>query len=165
MMRNEGKRFTEYECAIMFRRFKEEFGYSQVQIADKFKKSPAFVSKCLSLLDLPKYLQDQIISGTLSTKAAREIGNSYETPGAQVRAAKRAVAEAQEQGKSTATNKEVGGSLKDMREAKAISEALRKVWAYMDGENLVDIDRLATLLDQRGSLHRAMREYKKGGAK
>lgn len=87
MMRNEGKRFTEYECAIMFRRFKEEFGYSQVQIADKFKKSPAFVSKCLSLLDLPKYLQDQIISGTLSTKAAREIGNSYETPGAQVRAA------------------------------------------------------------------------------
>lgn len=37
MMRNEGKRFTEYECAIMFRRFKEEFGYSQVEIADKFK--------------------------------------------------------------------------------------------------------------------------------
>lgn len=42
MMRNEGKKFTEYECAIMFRRFKEEFGYSQVEIADKFKKSPAF---------------------------------------------------------------------------------------------------------------------------
>lgn len=59
----------------------------------------------------------------------------------------------------------VGGSLRDMREAKAISEALRKVWAYMDGENLVDVDRLATLLDQRGSLHKAMREYKKGGAK
>lgn len=31
MMRNEGKKFTEYECAIMFRRFKEEFGYSQVR--------------------------------------------------------------------------------------------------------------------------------------
>lgn len=54
MMRNEGKKFTEYECAIMFRRFKEEFGYSQVEIADKFKKSPAFISKCLSLLDLPR---------------------------------------------------------------------------------------------------------------
>ena len=45
MMRNEGKKFTEYECAIMFQRFKDEFGYSQVQIAEKFKKSPAFISK------------------------------------------------------------------------------------------------------------------------
>ena len=51
MMRNEGKRFTEYECALMFQRFKEEFGYTQVEIADKFKKSPAYISKCLSLLE------------------------------------------------------------------------------------------------------------------
>ena len=28
MMRNEGKRFTEYECALMFQRFKEEYGYT-----------------------------------------------------------------------------------------------------------------------------------------
>lgn len=165
MMRNEGKRFTEYECAIMFRRFKEEFGYSQVQIADKFKKSPAFVSKCLALLTMPQYLQDQIIEGSLSVKAAREISTSYQTPNAQVKAAKKAVAEAQEQGKTTATNKEVGGSLKDQKEAKAISEALKKVWAYMDGEKMVDIDLVARLLDQKGSLHKAMREYKKGGAK
>lgn len=27
MMRNEGKRFSEIECGIMFKRFKEEFGY------------------------------------------------------------------------------------------------------------------------------------------
>lgn len=165
MMRNEGKRFTEYECAIMFRRFKEEFHYTQVEIADKFKKSPAFVSKCLSLLDLPQYLQDQIIAGTLSVKAAREIANSYETPNAQVKAAKKAVSEAQEQGKATATNKEVGGSLKEQREAKMVSDALKKVWAYMDGEKMVDIDQVARLLDQKGSLRKAMREYKKGGAK
>lgn len=49
MMRNEGKRFSELECAIMFRRFKEEFGYSQVEIAEKFKNRPhlsASASRC-----------------------------------------------------------------------------------------------------------------------
>ena len=152
MMRNEGKRFTEYECALMFRRFKEEFGYSQVEIADKFKKSPAFVSKCLSLL----------VRGELTAKAAREIASSYETPKEQVKAAKSAVDSALKQGKAVATNKEVLGNLKDSREAKSISEALRKVWAYLDGgSTLVDIDALAKLLDKTESLSQAMREYKK----
>lgn len=145
MMRNEGKKFTEYECAIMFRRFKEEFGYSQVEIADKFKKSPAFISKCLSLLDLPPYIQERIMKGELSVKAA--------------------VDNAKENGRVTATNKEVLNSLKDSKEAKAIAEALRKVWAYLDGEVIVDVDKLARLLDKTESLSQAMREYKKGGIK
>ena len=76
-MRNEGKKFTEYECAIMFRRFKEEFGYSQAEIADQFKKSPAFISKCLSLLDLPPYIPERIMKGELSVKAAKEIAANY----------------------------------------------------------------------------------------
>ncbi len=164
MMRNEGKRFTEYECAIMFRRFKEEFGYSQVEIANKFKKSPAFISKCLSLLDLPEYIQEKVVNGELSAKAAREIASNYDTPKAQVKAAKMAVDSAEKQGKTVATNKEVQGHLKDTKEAKAVSEALRKVWAYLDGgSSMIDIDRLATILDRTGSLSQAMREYKKGG--
>ena len=162
MMRNEGKRFTEYECALIFRRFKEEFGYSQVEIADKFKKSPAFISKCLSLLDLPPYIQEKIVRGELSAKAAMEIASSYDTPKEQVKAAKSAVDSALKQGKAVATNKEVLGNMKDSREAKSISEALRKVWAYLDGgSTLVDIDALAKLLDKTESLSQAMREYKK----
>lgn len=165
MMRNEGKKFTEYECALMFNKFKKEFGYSQVEIADKFKKSPAFISKCLSLLDLPKEIQDKIVKGDLSVKAAREISNSYEDDKEQVKAARKAVKSAQESGRSTATNKEVLKHLQVSREAKAVSEALRKVWAYMDGETTVDIDRLAKLLDRTENLTQAMREYKKGGNK
>lgn len=161
MMRNEGKRFTEYECAIMFRRFKEEFGYSQIEIAEKFKKSPAFISKCLSLLDLPDYLQQKIIKGELSVKAAKEITNSYDSEQDQVRAAKSAVRTAKANGRATATNKEVFGSLKDEKEAKAISDALRSVWAYLDGESVVDVDKLIKLLDKHSNLHVAMREYKK----
>lgn len=161
MMRNEGKRFTEYECAIMFRRFKEEFGYSQIEIADKFKKSPAFISKCLSLLDLPPYIQEKIVNGELSVKAAKEIAANYGSEKEQVKAAKSAVKTAQEQGKTTATNKEVLNSLRDAKEAKAVAEALRKVWAYMDGEVVVDVDKLATLLEKTESLSQAIKEYKK----
>lgn len=165
MMRNEGKKFTEYECAIMFRRFKEEFGYSQVEIADKFKKSPAFISKCLSLLDLPPYIQERIMKGELSVKAAKEIAANYGSEKEQVKAAKSAVDNAKENGRVTATNKEVLNSLKDSKEAKAIAEALRKVGAYLDGEVIVDVDKLARLLDKTESLSQAMREYKKGGIK
>lgn len=161
MMRNEGKRFSELECAIMFRRFKEEFGYSQVEIAEKFKKSPAFISKCLSLLDLPQYLQDKIATGELSAMAAREISNSYTHESDQVRAAKTALRTAKANGRATATNKEVQNSLKEAKQAKAIADALRNVWAYLDGEKMIDVDKLITLLDSTNSLHSAMKEYKK----
>lgn len=161
MMRNEGKRFSELECAIMFRRFKEEFGYSQVEIAEKFKKSPAFISKCLSLLDLPQYLQDKIATGELSAMAAREISNSYTHESDQVRAAKTALRTAKANGRATATNKEVQSSLKEAKQAKTIADALRSIWAYLDGEKEVNVDRLITLLDSTNSLHSAMKEYKK----
>ena len=39
MMRNEGKNFTEYESAIMFQRFRDKFGYTQSEIAQKFGKN------------------------------------------------------------------------------------------------------------------------------
>lgn len=160
MMRNEGKKFTELECAIMFRRFKEEFGYSQVEIAEKFKKSPAFISKCLSLLDLPKYIQDKIASGELSAKAARELAGAYMDASEQVRAAKTAIRTAKANGRSTATSKEVQHSLKDTKQAQSIADALRCVWAYMDGVPDLDVNRLISLLEKHGSLHSAMKEYK-----
>ena len=62
---------------------------------------------------------------------------------------------------TTATNKEVQSALKDSKQAKAIADALRSVWAYLDGEKTVDVDRLITLLDSTSSLHSAMKEYKK----
>lgn len=166
MMRNEGKKFTEYECAIMFKRFKDDFHYTQVEIADKFKKSTAFVSKCLSLLELPKEIQDKIVAGELSVKAAKEIADSYGSEKEQVRAARDAVKQAHEQGRTTATNKEVLNALKESKEAREIADNLRKIWAYMDwantksGPTLVDVDELIRLLDKHKNFHQAMREYK-----
>lgn len=161
MMRNEGKRFSEYECGIMFKRFKDEFGYTQVEIAEKFRKSPAFISKCLSLMDLPKEIQERIINNQISAKAAKDIVASHETETEQVKAAKEAVEIAQKQGKKTATNKEINIYQKDAKEASVIAESLRKVWAYMDGVETVNIIQLADLLDEKGSLRQAMIHLKK----
>lgn len=161
MMRNEGKKFTEYECAIMFRRFKEEFGYSQVEIADKFKKSPAFVSKCLSLMDLPIEIQERIINKQISASAAKDIVANYDTEEEQVNATRKAVELAEKQGKRTVTNKEINAVQKEAKEAKEIAQALRKVWAYLDGGVMVDVDKLAILLDKTESLSNAMKQYKK----
>lgn len=160
MMRNDGKKFTELECAVMYRRFKEEFGYTQVQVADIFKKSPAFVSKCLSLLDLPQYLQDKIACGELSAKAAREIATSYSDSHDQVRAAKSAVRTAKSNGRATATNKEVQRALKDAKQGRVIADALRSIAAYLDGVPTIEVDRLIKSLDRCGTLHAAMKEYK-----
>jgi stage 0 sporulation protein J len=161
MMRNEGKKFTEYECAIMFRRFKEEFGYSQVEIAEKFKKSPAFVSKCLSLMDLPIEIQERIINKQISASAAKDIVANYDTEEEQVNATRKAVELAEKQGKRTVTNKEINAVQKEAKEAKEIAQALRKVWAYLDGGVMVDVDKLAILLDKTESLSNAMKQYKK----
>ena len=60
MMRNEGKNFTEYESAIIFQRFREKFGYTQSEIAQKFGKSITFIGRCLSLLDLAPEIQEKI---------------------------------------------------------------------------------------------------------
>jgi ParB family chromosome partitioning protein len=136
-------------------------GGTKYKIADKFKKSPAYISKCLSLLDLPKELQERIMRNELSITAAREIASSYETESDQVKAAQNAVKAAKEQGRDTATNREVTAHLKESKEAKAVADALRSVWAYLDGERMVDVDRLITLLDKEQSLYQAMKQYKK----
>lgn len=68
---------------------------------------------------------------------------------------------AEKQGKRTVTNKEINAVQKEAKEAKEIAQALRKVWAYLDGGVMVDVDKLAILLDKTESLSNAMKQYKK----
>lgn len=120
MMRNEGKNFTEYECAIMFQRFKDQYGYTQAEIAAKFGKSGAFISRCLSLMELAPEIQKKMEVGEISTKAVREIAALHKgDERAQVKAVKDAVANAKEKGKKTATGKNIG---KELQEQKAVNK-------------------------------------------
>lgn len=112
-------------------------------------------------MDLPQDIQDRIIANQISAKAARDIVSNYDTEQEQVKAAKDAVNIAQSQGKNTATNKEINAYQKDAKEAKEIAQALRTVWAYLDGKDTVNVIQLAQLLDKTENLSQAMRQYKK----
>lgn len=140
MMRNEGKNFTEYECAIMFHRFKEAFGYSQTEIAAKFGKSPTFVSRCLSLMELAPEIQQRLESGEISTNAVREIvGQNKENEAAQVEAVNAAVSQAKASGKRTADNNDVPARVKLLKAIKKASLAFKQAVALRNelGDDVV----------------------------
>lgn len=140
MMRNEGKNFTEYECAIMFHRFKEAFGYSQSEIAAKFGKSPTFVSRCLSLMELAPEIQQRLESGEISTNAVREIvGQNKENEAAQVEAVNAAVNQAKASGKRTADNNDVPAHVKLLKAIKKANLAFKQAVALRNelGDDIV----------------------------
>lgn len=140
MMRNEGKNFTEYECAIMFHRFKEAFGYSQTEIAAKFGKSPTFVSRCLSLMELAPEIQQKLESGEISTNAVREIvGQNKDNEAAQVEAVNAAVSQAKASGKRTADNNDVPAHVKLLKAIKKASLAFKQAVALRNelGDDVV----------------------------
>lgn len=152
------RRLTEYENALVFRANKEK-GLSQVEIATMHNKSTAFVSKCLSLLDLPDEIQVMIQNGEIAVKAAKEITVFYTTEKAQVKAARAAVTRAREQGRDLATNKEVMDALKDQTDAKQISEHLRFLVDKI-GSETINVLELAKILDETKSVKKTIRKFK-----
>lgn len=131
-MRNEGKNFTEYECAIMFNRFRD-FGYTQTEIAAKFGKSPTFVCRCLSLMELAPEIQQSLERGEISTNAVREIvGQNKENEAAQVAAVNAAVSKAKATGKHTANNNDVPTHVKLLKAIKKASLAFKQAMALRE---------------------------------
>ena len=129
------------------------------EIAEKFKKSPAYVSKCLSLLDMPPALQQKIVKGEISVMAAKEIVKSYSTEDEQIKAAKAAIKDAKSQGKATASNKEVSQHLKDTKEVGNMIGTIYKLQAYLNGEDQIQLSVLLKQLQHSATLSQAIRQY------
>lgn len=139
LMRNEGKQFTEIELANLFYRFKCQFGYTQTEIADKFGKKASFVSRCLSLLDLPAEIIAKIESGEISADAARSIvSQNKDNEQSQVEAVSNAVKEAKAKGKKTATAKDVAANIQAANLITKVRKDIRKIATILseqlDGE-------------------------------
>lgn len=133
MMRNEGKNFIPIECAILFNMFKEKYGYTQNEIAEKFGKKASFVSNCLSLLDLNPEIQQKMLNGEISTDAVKNIvSNHKDDEKAQLAAVENTIKEAKAKGKKTATTKDVASTM----QAATLIAKMRK-----------DMVKLATILD------------------
>jgi len=162
MMRNEGKNFTEYECAIMFLRFKENFGYTQAEIASKFKKSTAFVSRCLSLMELAPEIQEKLGNNEISVKAVRDIvANVGEDENKQVEAVNTAVESAKQRGEKTATNRDVDADVKVRKDAQKVKKVLQNVWATMEAAgsevDYIKLPDLIAALEEKGNIEEAIK--------
>lgn len=157
MMRNEGRNFSEYECALLFNLFKEKYGYSQTEIADKFGKKTSFVSRCLSLLDVAPELQEKMEKGEISTDAVRTIINNHkDDEKAQVEAVEKAVKEAKAKGKKTATAKDVAPNIQVANLITKMRKDMVKVAVLLDG---ITDTKAKAMLDYFTELHTQTSEF------
>lgn len=139
LLKNTGKQFSEIEMAKLFNRFKEQWGYTQTEIADKFCKKASFVSRCMALLDLPAEIIEMMERGEISADTARQIANRHKDDvDAQVEDAEKAVNTAKAKGKKTATTKDIPVNVQAANLIAKIRKDLKKYATLMDsldGEN------------------------------
>ena len=139
LLKNTGKQFSEIEMAKLFNRFKEQWGYTQTEIADKFCKKTSFVSRCMALLDLPAEIIEMMERGEISADSARQIANRHKDDvDAQVEDAEKAVNTAKAKGKKTATTKDIPVNVQAANLIAKIRKDLKKYATLMDsldGEN------------------------------
>ena len=139
LLKNTGKQFSEIEMAKLFNRFKEQWGYTQTEIADKFCKKTSFVSRCMALLDLPAEIIEMMERGEISADTARQIANRHKDDvDAQVEDAEKAVNTAKAKGKKTATTKDIPVNVQAANLIAKIRKDLKKYATLMDsldGEN------------------------------
>lgn len=139
LLKNTGKQFSEIEMAKLFNRFKEQWGYTQTEIADKFCKKASFVSRCMALLELPAEIIEMMERGEISADSARQIANRHKDDvDAQVEDAEKAVNTAKAKGKKTATTKDIPVNVQAANLIAKIRKDLKKYATLMDsldGEN------------------------------
>lgn len=139
LLKNTGKQFSEIEMAKLFNRFKEQWGYTQTEIADKFCKKASFVSRCMALLELPAEIIEMMERGEISADTARQIANRHKDDvDAQVEDAEKAVNTAKAKGKKTATTKDIPVNVQAANLIAKIRKDLKKYASLMDsldGEN------------------------------
>ncbi|MCI6930886.1 MAG: ParB/RepB/Spo0J family partition protein [Methanobrevibacter boviskoreani] len=139
LLKNTGKQFSEIEMAKLFNRFKEQWGYTQTEIADKFCKKASFVSRCMALLELPAEIIEMMERGEISADTARQIvSQNKDDEDAQVEAADKAVKTAKAKGKKTATTKDIPVNVRAANLIAKIRKDLKKYATLMDsldGEN------------------------------
>lgn len=155
MVKNTGKAFNEMEMGIFFQMFKDKFGYTQNEIAEKFCKKPSFVSRCLALLDVAPEIQERLQSGEISTDAVRNILRQNENEKEQIAAVETAIKDAKAKGKKTATTKNISTNLQITNIISKMRKDMMKVAGLLD--SMADPN-AATLMEYFTELHDQMAE-------
>lgn len=162
LMRNEGKRFSDYENGIAYAKLRDNFGFTTLEIAQKvFNKDTqvAYVSKCLSLLDLPDEVQEKLANGEISSTAVCEIARVVKDEAEQVAEVNNAVNTAKEKGKKKATSKDiVSENVKVQTDSMAICKGIGLLISYMEkyqgdgGEVTLDLMEIFAQLKEKKTI-------------
>jgi ParB family chromosome partitioning protein len=135
--KNEGKPFTDYEYGLMFVRFRDVFGRSQAETAEKFDKNQAYVSMCLGLTELAPEIQESLANNEISASTVTQIVRSLDNESAQVTAVTEAVENAKAKGKTKATGKDiVSEEVRLKKDSKAVLTGLNLLVSYMEQSGL-----------------------------
>lgn len=137
LVRNEGKRFSEYEYAIAFAKMRDNSKFTLTEIAEKVfgnANKVNFVSLCLAHLELPMEVQEKLASGEISATTVRDITRvAKDDEQMQVKAVNEAVKTAKEKGKKTATTKDISTEyVKVQTDSMAICKGLGILFKYIE---------------------------------
>lgn len=82
-LRNEGKKFNEYEWGILAQKLKEKCGLTTIEIAKKLGKNPGVVTYWLQILDMDEETRNLVRDGKLGGSDLRRIitGNKHDEEG------------------------------------------------------------------------------------
>lgn len=136
LVRNEGKRFSDYENAIAFAKFRDVSLFTLTEIAEKVygnTNKVGYISQCLALLELPDDIQKKLANGEISPNAVRDITKAVKNTDEQVKTVNDAVDAAKAKGKKKATSKDiVSENVKVQTDSMAICKGLSLLFQYCD---------------------------------
>lgn len=132
MMRNEGKRFSDYENGLLFRKIMEIGNYTQTEVAKKVSKNPGYISMCLSLLELAPDIQEKLAKNEISPSAVKTIVENTTDEQEQKFAVEEAIKNAEQKGKKKATAKDITDeNITIAKDTKTVLKGLRLLLDYM----------------------------------
>jgi len=115
------KELTDYEIAIRIQRYMQLTGLKAVEVANKFGKSPAWISTKLSVLKAPEDVQQAVATGKISAEHARQLSKITDE-----KERKRAIEKATKAKLTVKEAKEAAEKEKEREEIKERIETLKK---------------------------------------
>lgn len=163
-LRNEGKRFSEYEYGLLCYKLKERCGKNLTQIAQCLGKTVAQISQYMSHLNRDTDIQNLMRNNVIKGSNVREIYKAHENDEA---SAKKEIMDLVNNSKSDNKKKKV--TLKDLdvnsktiiyKDTKAILKGVKllfQYWARFKAENpqysTLEVGKLVTYLNNHPDVH------------
>lgn len=157
-LRNEGKKFNEYEWGVLAQKLKERCGLTTAEIAQKLGKNVGVVTYWLQILDLDEETRNLVRDDKLGGSDLRRIirGNNHDEAGIQADIAKmKQKAEEKGEKKLSLTDLDITSNTTIYKDSKAILTGLDKLYKYIGEYKKADGVEITFSLDD---IHNKLKE-------